>query len=141
VADFRDTRRSSTSSKSSRFVTPLLGGACIAIAVAAYIGGYLPPGKIASWRPLGMRLDPTEMSPIENRRGQHGGPGGDLSRLGPPPWWGEPRGGDPSVPQWDDAHGDGRPYRRWRDCSGRPGTIRRCGPWQDGPAPGDEGDL
>ncbi len=136
MADFRNTPRSPTSSKSSGFVTPLLGGACIAVAVAAYIGGYLPPGKPAGWRPLGMRLDSTEMSPIEDRRGQHGGQGGDLSKLGPPP-----RGSDLSVPQWDDAHGDGRPYRRWRDCPWNDNWSKglHCGPWHYGLAPGDEG--
>jgi hypothetical protein len=100
-------------------------------------------------RPLGMHLDPTEVSPIEDRRGERSG--GDLSRqLGPPPGW-----DDPSGPLWEEAQGGdkgpatsgaggpwhdrrGRPYRRWRDCMLGPHGGIQCGAWQTGPAPGEE---
>jgi hypothetical protein len=87
----------------------------------------------------GMHLDETEVSPIEDRRGEHGSRGGDLSRLGPR--WDEARGGETETSASAPYHdSNGRPYRRWRDC--RAGSIWsdrvHCGPWQYGPAPGDE---
>jgi hypothetical protein len=97
------------------------------------------------WRPLGMRLDPTESDPIEDRRSEHRN--GDLSRLGPPPRWGEPQGSEKerSGDQGPTTSGaapyrdkNGRPYRRWRDCKVFRSGGLDCGAWQTGPAPGEE---
>lgn len=57
----------------------------------------------------------------EARRGGEG-PGGDFRPGGG-------RGGD----------GQGRPYRRWRDCVPGPRGRMQCGPWNDGPEPNDGG--
>jgi hypothetical protein len=51
----------------------------------------------------------------------------------------------PLSQQWPEASGAGdrgnvradqhaRPYRRWRDCTA---DRKHCGPWHEGPAPGD----
>jgi hypothetical protein len=94
-----------------------------------------------------MRLDPTAQSPnIEDRRGETGGRGGDLDRLGPPerPWWAEGRGdarettGGPPEPRYRDSRTapDQQHVRRWRDCHVLRNGGMLCDSWQDGSPPG-----
>jgi hypothetical protein len=89
---------------------------------------------------LGMRLDPTQSDPIEDRRGERRGRP-DMGNqagtddIGPPSWrrWGGDRPETTGGP-------DPRNVRLWRDCRvARNGGGLDCGPWQDGPAP--EGDY
>jgi hypothetical protein len=97
----------------------LIGG----VAVAAYVFGpqlraNLMP-FLGSFRGFTMRLDPSEMSPVEDRRGEHrgglgrGGPwddlsgfadGGDIGRM-PGPRGGPGGGMDP----WGDGRGEAGP--------------------------------
>jgi hypothetical protein len=87
------------------------------VAVAAYMLGpqlraSLMP-FLGSFRGFTMRLDPSEMSPVEDRRGEHRGPWGDLSGDaggGDIGWMPGPRGGPGGgMDPWGDAFDGGFP--------------------------------
>jgi hypothetical protein len=89
-----------------------------------------------------MSLDPNEIDTIDDRRGEGGGRGGDLSRLGPPAQ-SQPTGGrytdgrsaDRDPPRRAEASHSGYQVR---DCTGswwNPFSEPGCGAWQDAPPP------